>query len=73
MKIYGDPRKREMARAYRRAIRPDDTYRRPFAWTVGWRTGRPDLKSHDWVIHRYREALAVEQNNRAAFTLITEI
>ena len=73
MKIYGDPRKRQAKEAYARSIRPDDIYRQPFAWTVNWRCGRPDLKSHDWVIHRYREALAVEQNDRAAFTLITEI
>ena len=71
MKIFGDPKKREAATTeYAKKIEPDDTYRRPYSWTLLWRIGRPDLKSHDWVMRRRWEALAIEENYNAAFSII---
>jgi hypothetical protein len=69
MKLYQDTIKREMARAI--TYHFDDTYRRPYAWTISWLISPPDGKSYKWAIRRYWEALGIEQNGNAAWSLIT--
>lgn len=69
MKIYRDPKKREMARRYAEQAPLDVIgYRRPYAWTISWIIGRTNTPQ--WANRRYWEALAIEQNNRAAFSTI---
>ena len=70
MKIYTDPNRRQFRLDAAKFASPDDTYRRPFAWTIATLNHRPTTPN--WAKRRYWEALSIATNYCAAFTPITE-